>query len=226
MILAAHAFGCAQATPNTEQPLVLESQKDKTSYSVGVGMGRHFKRQGVEVDANLLTRGFIDGLLDKKIPISEGDLEMAINSFQAEVRRQQVYSSRMAGVDNKKEGDEFQAANKLKEGVVTLPSGLQYKILKAGSGKIPTDSDTVECNYRGTLLDGTEFDNSYKREKPATFLVSVAILAWKEALKLMPVGSKWKIFMPPSLAYGPSGAGDKIGPNSTLIFEVELLSVN
>jgi FKBP-type peptidyl-prolyl cis-trans isomerase FklB len=131
----------------------------------------------------------------------------------------------IAGDANKKEGDAFLAANKTKEGVVTLPSGLQYKILQEGTGPKPTASDTVVCNYRGTLLNGTEFDSSYKRGQPATFAVGQVIHGWTEALQLMTVGSKWQLFIPPDLAYGPRGAGNDIGPNATLVFEVELVSI-
>ena len=130
-----------------------------------------------------------------------------------------------AGDANKKEGEAFLAANKGKDGVVTLPSGLQYKILTAGTGPKPTASDSVVCNYRGTLINGTEFDSSYKRGQPATFPVTGVIKGWTEALQLMPVGSKWQLFIPSDLAYGERGAGADIGPNSTLIFEVELLSI-
>jgi FKBP-type peptidyl-prolyl cis-trans isomerase FklB len=130
-----------------------------------------------------------------------------------------------AGETNKKQGDAFLAANKGKEGVVTLPSGLQYKILSAGTGPKPATSDSVVCNYRGTLIDGTEFDSSYKRGQPATFPVGGVIKGWTEALQLMPVGSKWQLFVPSELAYGERGTGADIGPNAVLIFEVELLSI-
>jgi len=128
-------------------------------------------------------------------------------------------------MSNKKEGEDFLAANKSKEGVVTLPSGLQYKVLKEGTGPKPSPADSVVCNYRGTLINGTEFDSSYKRGQPATFPVNGVIKGWTEALQLMPVGSKWQLFIPPDLAYGQRGAGADIGPNATLIFEVELLSI-
>jgi FKBP-type peptidyl-prolyl cis-trans isomerase FklB len=130
-----------------------------------------------------------------------------------------------AAEDNKKAGESFLAENKKKEGVVTLPSGLQYKVLKAGDGKKPTDTDTVECNYRGTHIDGTEFDSSYRTGQPATFKVAGVIPGWREALKLMPVGSKWQIFVPSQLAYGTRGKPGSVGPNAALIFEVELLAI-
>jgi len=146
--------------------------------------------------------------------------------FQVDLRQKQAEATKLAAEKNKKEGEAFLVENKRKEGVVTLPSGLQYKILKAGTGKKPTEGDTVECIHRGTLIDGTEFDSSYRSKKPMTFKVSGGIIqGWSEALKLMPVGSKWQLFIPPQLAYGDRGAGDIIGPNATLIFEVELLAV-
>jgi FKBP-type peptidyl-prolyl cis-trans isomerase FklB len=148
-----------------------------------------------------------------------------MRTFQAELRQRQAVARTKAAEDNKKQGNAFLAENKTKEGVVTLPSGLQYKILKAGGGKTPTDADTVECHYRGTLLNGTEFDSSHLTGKPATIKVTAVIPGWKEALKLMPVGSKWQLFIPPQLAYGERGAGHEIGPNATLLFEVELLAI-
>jgi FKBP-type peptidyl-prolyl cis-trans isomerase len=144
---------------------------------------------------------------------------------QTELRKKQDEKKHAAGEANKKDGDAFLAANKGKEGVVTLPSGLQYKILTAGKGPKPTADDSVVCNYRGTLINGTEFDSSYKRGEPATFPVGGVIKGWTEALQLMPVGSKWQLFVPSDLAYGERGPSPEIGPNSTLIFEVELLSI-
>jgi FKBP-type peptidyl-prolyl cis-trans isomerase FklB len=134
-------------------------------------------------------------------------------------------AKKAAAAENKTKGEAFLAENKKKEGVVTLPSGLQYKILKAGEGPKPTAEDSVKCNYRGTLIDGKEFDSSYKRNEPATFPVKGVIKGWTEALQLMPVGSKWQLFIPPDLAYGERGAGELIQPEATLIFEVELLSI-
>jgi FKBP-type peptidyl-prolyl cis-trans isomerase FklB len=146
--------------------------------------------------------------------------------LQKEMQEKQQAKAAAEGDANKKEGDAFLAANKTKEGVVTLPSGLQYKILKEGNGPKPTASDSVVCNYKGTLINGTEFDSSYKRGEPATFPVTGVIKGWTEALQLMPVGSKWQLFIPPDLAYGPRGTpGGPIGPNATLIFEVELISI-
>src|SRR5208282_3574512 len=148
-----------------------------------------------------------------------------LTEVQNEVHKEQQEKAHQAAATNKTEGEAFLAANKSKDGVVTLPSGLQYKILTAGTGPKPTASDSVVCNYRGTLINGTEFDSSYKRGQPATFGVGQVIKGWTEALQLMPVGSKWQLFIPSSLAYGERGAGADIGPNATLIFEVELVSI-
>jgi FKBP-type peptidyl-prolyl cis-trans isomerase FklB len=148
-----------------------------------------------------------------------------MRTFQTELRDKQQAKRKAEGDENLKAGEVFLAENRKKEGVVTLPNGLQYKILKAGGGRKPTEADTVEVNYRGTLIDGTEFDSSYKRGKPVTFKVTGVIKGWTEALKLMPVGSKWQLFIPPQLAYGERGAGQAIGPNATLIFEIELLAI-
>jgi FKBP-type peptidyl-prolyl cis-trans isomerase len=146
-------------------------------------------------------------------------------AFQSDLMKKQSQGKQTAAEENKKTGEAFLAENKKKDGVVALPSGLQYKILKAGKGKKPTDGDKVECHYRGTLIDGTEFDSSYRRGEPATFPVNGVIAGWTEALKLMPVGSKWQLFVPSQLAYKEHGAGADIGPNATLIFEVELLGI-
>src|SRR5262249_42118223 len=148
-----------------------------------------------------------------------------MTEVQAEVQKQQQEKMKQAAETNQKDGESFLAANKTKEGIVTLPDGLQYKILKAGTGPKPTTTDTVVCNYRGTLVNGTEFDSSYKRGQPVTFPVSGVIKGWTEALQLMPVGSKWQLFIPSNLAYGERAMSPELGPNSTLIFDVELVSI-
>jgi FKBP-type peptidyl-prolyl cis-trans isomerase len=188
-------------------------------------MAESFKKQSVPFDSALLARGLKDGLAGGKTLLTDDEAQAAIKAVQEEIGKQQQEKMQVAGAANKKEGDTFLASNKSKEGVVALPSGLQYKILKAGTGPKPTANDTVVCNYRGTLINGTEFDSSYKRGQPATFPVSGVIKGWTEALQLMPVGSKWQLFIPSDLAYGERGAGADIGPGSTLIFEVELMSI-
>ncbi len=209
--------------------LTLKTQREKFSYAVGMRTGQRmaesFKKQSVPYDPAVLARGLKDGLTGGKTLLTEEEAQAAIKAVQDEVGKQQMEKMQVAAAANKKEGDAFLAANKGKEGVVALPSGLQYKILKEGTGPKPTASDTVVCNYRGTLINGTEFDSSYKRGQPVTFPVSGVIKGWTEALQLMPVGSKWQLFIPPDLAYGDRGAGADIGPGSTLIFEVELVSI-
>jgi FKBP-type peptidyl-prolyl cis-trans isomerase len=157
--------------------------------------------------------------------MTEDEARAAMMAVQTELRKKQQEKMQEAGAANKKEGESFLAANKTKDDVVTLPSGLQYKILTQGTGPKPTASDSVVCNYRGTLINGAEFDSSYKRGQPATFPVGGVIKGWTEALQLMPVGSKWQLFVPSDLAYGERGSGPNIGPDSTLVFEVELLSI-
>jgi FKBP-type peptidyl-prolyl cis-trans isomerase FklB len=212
-------------TAKAQTPLTLKTQKEKFSYALGMNIGTSMHRQGVEVDPNILLRGMKDALAGGKLLMSEDEARAAVMQVQNEVRQKQAEKAKEAGAANKKEGDEFLAANKTKEGVVALPSGLQYKILTTGNGPKPVATDSVVCNYRGTLIDGKEFDSSYKRGQPATFPVNGVIKGWTEALQLMPVGSKWQLFIPPDLAYGERGAGGDIGPDSTLIFEVELLSI-
>ncbi len=190
---------------------------------MNIGTGLH--RQGVAVDPALVARGLRDAMAGGKTLLTEEEERAVLTQLQTEVRQQQQQKAHEAGAANRKEGEDFLAANKTKEGVVTLPSGLQYKILKEGTGPKPTASDTVSCNYRGTLINGKEFDSSYKRGEPTSFPVGGVIKGWTEALQLMPVGSKWQLFIPADLAYGDRGAGGDIGPGETLIFEVELLSI-
>ncbi len=203
----------------------LTTQKGKASYAIGLNIGKSLHKDSVDVDPNILAQGLRDGLAGGTPLLTDDEMKAAMNALQADLRKRQEESMQQAGEANKKEGEAFLAANKAKEGVVTLPSGLQYKILKEGTGPKPTSSDSVVCNYRGTLLNSMEFDSSYKRGQPATFPVGQVIHGWTEALQLMPVGSKWQLFIPSELAYGPRGAGPDIGPNATLIFEVELLSI-
>jgi FKBP-type peptidyl-prolyl cis-trans isomerase FklB len=207
--------------------LTLTTQKQKASYALGMQIGGTLKRQGVgaSVDAALTARGLKDALAGSKMLLTDDEEKAALTQLQTEVRAAQEAKAHEAGSANRKEGEAFLAENKSKEGIVTLPSGLQYKILTAGTGPKPTESDTVSCNYRGTLISGKEFDSSSKHGGPASFPVKGVIKGWTEALQLMPVGSKWQLFIPPDLAYGDRGAGADIGPGETLIFEVELVSI-
>jgi FKBP-type peptidyl-prolyl cis-trans isomerase len=208
---------------------MFKTQKEKLSYAIGLTVGRgltsNLHRDSVDVDTDTLMQGIKDGLAGGKALMPDEEAKAAISALQADLRKKQAEKMQQLREANKKDGDAFLAANKTKEGVVTLPSGLQYKILTRGTGPKPAATDSVVCNYKGTLIDGTEFDSSYKRGQPATFPVGRVIKGWTEALQLMPVGSKWQLFIPADLAYGPSGNGPTIGPNATLIFEIELLSI-
>jgi FKBP-type peptidyl-prolyl cis-trans isomerase FklB len=212
-------------TAKTAVPLTLKTEKEKFSYALGMNIGTGMKRQSVAVDPAILARGLKDSLAGGKTLMTEDEARATLKQVQDEMRQKQQAKMQEEGAANKKEGEAFLATNKTKEGVVTLPSGLQYKILKEGTGPKPTSSDSVVCNYKGTLIDGKEFDSSYKRGQPATFPVTGVIKGWTEALQLMPVGSKWQLFVPSDLAYGERGAGADIGPGATLIFEVELMSI-
>ncbi len=221
----------AKKTPATPAKgattLTLKTQKEKASYALGMNIGSTLKRQGVtaQVDPAIVARGLRDSMGAGKTLLTEEEEKTVLMQLQTEVRQQQQAKAHDEGLVNRKEGETFLAANKTKEGVVTLPSGLQYKILKEGNGPKPTASDTVSCNYRGTLVSGKEFDSSYKRGEPTSFPVSGVIKGWTEALQLMPVGSKWQLFVPAELAYGDRSPSPDIGPGDTLIFEVELLSI-
>jgi FKBP-type peptidyl-prolyl cis-trans isomerase len=220
----------------TSAPPALTTPKDKTSYAIGLNVGKSVGKgvheQSLDIDQAIFLRGVKDGLAGGKTLLTDEEVNAVLTELQkearlkqAEMRKKQEEIAKAQSEVNKKQGDAFLAENKTKEGVVTLPSGLQYKILQAGTGPKPTASDTVVCNYRGTLLDGKEFDSSYKRGQPATFPLGGVIKGWTEALQLMPVGSKWQLFLPPDLAYGERSMGPDITPNSTLIFEVELVSI-
>jgi FKBP-type peptidyl-prolyl cis-trans isomerase FklB len=203
----------------------LKDQKDKVSYSIGVNIGNSLKTLPVEVNLDLIIKGIRDMVSGTPSLMTDQEIRETMTAFQKEVTAKYAEKMKALGEKNKKEGEAFLAENKKKEGVTTLPDGLQYKVLTAGAGKKPTDADSVTVQYRGTLIDGTEFDSSFKRGQPATFPVKGVIPGWTEALKLMQPGAKWQIFIPSQLAYGERGAGNQIGPNATLIFEVELISI-
>ena len=221
ILIAGFLAGSAVA----QEAPALKSQKEKVSYALGMDLGNQFRKQSTDVDPALLYQGLKDALAGGKTLLTEEEARAAIAVLQNELAKKQAEAAKILGEKNKKEGEAFLAANKGKEGVVVLPSGLQYKILKQGEGAKPTAEDTVVCHYRGTLVDGTEFDSSYKRNQPAAFAVKGVIKGWTEALQLMTVGSRWQLFVPPELAYGERARSNIIGPNSTLIFEVELISI-
>lgn len=203
----------------------LKTDKEKISYSIGMDIGGSLKRGSVEVDPDLLAKGLKDSYGGGKTMLTEDQARQAIEDFQKTMMAKQAETMKMLSEKNKADGERFLAENAKKAGVKVLPSGLQYKVIAPGTGKSPTAADTVTTHYRGTLIDGTEFDSSYKRGEPATFPLSGVIPGWTEALQLMKEGAKWQLFVPPGLAYGERGAGQVIGPNATLVFEVELLTV-
>jgi FKBP-type peptidyl-prolyl cis-trans isomerase len=207
----------------------LKDQKEKISYAIGMNVGaslrENLRRASVEVDTNLVFQAARDVLSGDKTLLTQDEAKAILTQLQNDIRAKMEEKHKQEAEANKKEGDAFLAQNKTKEGVIALPSGLQYKILTTGSGPKPTADDTVVCNYQGTLIDGKEFDSSYKRGQPATFPVKGVIKGWTEALQLMPTGSKWQLFIPADMAYGESGQGDTIPPNATLIFTVELISI-
>ena len=217
----------APVTSKSATALTLKTPKEKTSYALGMKIGSDLRRQGISesLDAAITARALKDALAGSKALLTEDEERALLTQLQNEVRDKQQAKAHESGTGARKEGEAFLAANKSKEGVVTLPSGMQYKILTAGTGPKPTPNDKVTCNYRGTLINGKEFDSSYKRGEPTSFPVGGVIKGWTEALQMMPVGSKWQLFIPPDMAYGDRGAGSDIGPGETLIFEVELLSI-
>lgn len=218
MLIACHA--------DAGDKTALKNEKDKVSYSIGTQIGNNFKNQSMDVDVDLLAKGIKDALSGGKLLMTEKEIKETITALQKDMMAKQAERMKVVAEKNRKEGEAFLADNKKKEGVKTTPSGLQYKVIKDGNGPTPKMVDTVTVNYRGTLINGTEFDSSYKREEPATFPVNSVIPGWTEAMQMMKVGSKWHLFVPANLAYGEQGAGPQIGPNSTLIFEVELTAIN
>ncbi len=207
--------GCAANTPK------LTTDKQRISYVVGYQIGQNLKQQHMDIDPKAFSEAVADVLSGAPAKMSDKEMRQAILAYQ----QKRAVEGAAAADKNMKAGQAFLAQNKTKPGVVTLPSGLQYKIITAGHGRKPKLTDTVVANYRGTLIDGTEFDSSYKRGTPATFPLQGVIKGWQEALPLMPVGSKWEVYIPSDLAYGPNGAGSTIGPNETLIFDIELLKI-
>jgi len=216
-LLLAGALAAGEESP-------FKTQKEKVSYAIGVSMGSSIKDFAEDIDLAILASGIKDTIAAKP-QMTEAQIREVLMAFQKEAMAKQAEKGKSQGVKNVKEGEDFLAANAKKDGIKVLPSGLQYKVIKEGEGEVPKPADTVTTHYKGTLLDGSEFDSSYSRNEPATFPVKGVIPGWTEALQLMKVGSKWQLFVPSKLAYGEQGAGGKIGPNATLIFEVELLSI-
>ena len=221
MCVAVALSGAAFAADTPE----LKTDKEKISYSIGMDIGGNLKRGSLEVDPDLLAKGLKDSYGGGKTILTEDEARKTIADFQKTLMAKQAETMQKLSEKNKADGEKFLAENGKKEGVKTLPSGLQYKEIAPGTGKSPKTTDTVTTHYKGTLIDGTEFDSSYKRGEPVSFPVSGVIAGWTEALQVMKEGAKWQLFVPPNLAYGERGAGREIGPNATLIFEVELISI-
>ncbi len=215
------------AQVSAQENPALKTKKERESYAIGVEVTRNFKRQGFDLDLDTVIRGMKDAQPGNKVLLTDAEIMDTLNVFGSEVRRKKAGDRLMTGLENRKEADEFLAENKNKEGVVSLPSGLQYRIIKEGAGKTPTADDTVEVQYRGTLINGTQFESTYDNGQPATIQVSApnVIAGLKEALKLMPPGSKWQLFIPNQLAYGQRGSGRVIGPYAALIYEIEVLAI-
>jgi FKBP-type peptidyl-prolyl cis-trans isomerase FklB len=216
------AVGCSVA----EEPKKPEGLENRVSYSLGLNIGKGFQAQGIEIQSDLFLKGLQDGLDGATPLLTEAEMREAMETLRADIEKKQKARLDEMAMKNLKESEKFFAKNKDEKGVVTLPSGLQYKVEKKGTGKSPGKEDSVTVHYRGTLLDGQEFDSSYKRGQPATFKVGGVIPGWTEALQLMKEGAKWRLFIPPHLGYAERGAGGVIPPNSGLIFDVELVKVN
>lgn len=225
-ILGAIVLGLAlSACQSTQHKVEIKTLQDSVSYGIGMDIGKNLKAQMIEVNPDIIAQALKDVNGEGKMMLTDEQARSAMMSFQSQMMAKHEEKMKEAGEKNKKEGEVFLAENKKKEGIVALPSGVQYKVLTAGNGKKPKAKDNVVVNYRGSLIDGTEFDNSNKRGEPATFLVSGVIKGLSETIQLMPVGSKWQIFIPSDLGYGAQGAGTQVTSNATLIFEIELLGV-
>ena len=220
IVLSVAAFCFATGIFAEDKPPQLKDLKDKASYSIGLNFGFNFKQQNVDLNTDAFAAGFKDAMSGRKPLLTEQEVRDTLIAFERDLQQRQT----AVGQKNAADGEKFLTDNKSKEGVKATATGLQYKVLKEGSGAQPKPSDTVTVNYRGTLVDGTEFDSSYKRGQPATFPVGGVIPGWTEALQLMKVGSKYQLFVPAKLAYGEQGRPG-IPPNSLLIFEVELMDV-
>lgn len=229
-VIAACGFTESKESQDTKKmsskKLKLENQKQKLSYSIGFDLGRRLRNIISEIDLSIVAQGVMDGAAgDEKAQIETQEMHKVITEFNVAMRKKHEEGKKIQGEKNKVEGKKFLEENAKKEGVLTTKSGLQYKIIKAGTGPHPKATDFVKVHYKGTFIDGTEFDSSFKRGKPATFPLTRVVKGWTEALQLMKVGAKWKLFIPPDIGYGKGGRGT-IGPEATLIFEVELLGID
>jgi FKBP-type peptidyl-prolyl cis-trans isomerase FklB len=217
--------GCAPEQPAAKAEMKLDTPKSRISYTIGLNIGKDFSNQEMDIDPDILLIGIKDSLEGREPKLSEEEMIAEVQAFQTDMQTRQTEKIRALAEKNLAESEAFLAENAKQEGVVVLGSGLQYKVIEPGSGKSPTADSTVTVHYRGSLVDGTEFDSSYSRNEPATFPVSGVIPGWTEALPLMKEGAKWQLVIPPQLAYGERGAGNTIGPNAALVFDVELISI-
>ena len=225
MIMLTYLAGCAPEEASSASELKLDTSKNRISYTIGVNIGQDFKSQNMDVDPDLLLMGLKDTLSGKELQLTEEEMVQEIQNFQQEMQVKMAAEMEAKAAENKAAGEAFLAENAKQEGVVVTESGLQYKIIEPGQGDSPGPADFATVHYRGTLIDGTQFDSSYDRGQPASFPVGGVIPGWSEALQLMKPGAKWQLSIPAELAYGERGAGQDIGPNSTLLFDVELISV-
>lgn len=224
MVAAALSLAMSTAIAATDAPS-LQTDLDKLSYSIGSDLGKNFKRQGIDVNPTIMAKGIQDGMAGGALLLTDDQMKDVLNKFQKDLMAKRTAEFNKKAEDNKTKGEAFLNQNKSKAGVVTLPDGLQYKIIKAGTGTKPTKEDTVTVEYTGRLIGGEVFDSTDKAGKPATFKLSQVIPGWTEALQLMPAGSTWEIYVPSNLAYGQRSVGGPIGPNETLVFNVHLISV-
>jgi FKBP-type peptidyl-prolyl cis-trans isomerase FklB len=225
MFLLMFVVGCAAEESKIAPELKLDTPKSRISYTIGVNIGQDFKTQKMDIDTDFLLMGLKDSITGKELRLTDEEMVSEIQTFQQEMQAKMAAEMEVLIAKNAADGEAFLAENAKKEGVVVTESGLQYKILEIGEGDSPGLADVATVHYRGTLIDGTQFDSSYDRGQPATFPVGGVIAGWTEALQLMKPGAKWQIVIPAGLAYGERGAGKDIGPNSTLLFDVELISV-
>lgn len=224
--LIAVALGLTMSTAfAANDAVVLNSDKDKLSYSIGADLGKNFKKQSIDINVEAMAKGMQDGMSGGKLVMTDEQMKESLNKFQKDLMAKRNSEFNAKASENKAKGETFLNQNKAKEGVVSLPSGLQYKIVTKGEGAKPSKDDMVTVEYTGTLINGQVFDSTEKTGKPATFKVSQVIPGWTEALQLMPAGSTWEVFVPASLAYGSRSVGGPIGPNETLIFKIHLINV-
>jgi FKBP-type peptidyl-prolyl cis-trans isomerase FklB len=226
LVLVLAPLSLAPAQENLPPSQGMSTLKQKASYGIGLNIGRSLKADNLDVDAKLIAAGIADALSGAEPKLNPQEFQQVMQAFQAEMEKRMETERATAGTTNKQKGAEFLAANAKAPGIKTLPSGIQYKEIKAGDGPMPKETDTVRVHYEGTLIDGTVFDSSYERGQPATFPLNRVIKGWTLAVQQMNVGDTWMIYVPSELAYGETGAGGDIGPHETLIFKIELLGID